>query len=476
VKEKIEITGPFSFLQKKLWRWEKGFFIFSIYGFIGSCRSSFLSTVLRMISISHLLPGVQGNVHRIHYQKGKKMKNLRTLISAMMFLPLGIIGEAQAGITENFRKFRADGEEKGISWEAAYTLDYLANTRGGLKRDETYLSNLDMAVTLDTQRLGFWEDGTFFIYAVDNSGDEKLTGAIVGDLQGISNIEVPRTTRIHELWYEHQVIDDKLAVLMGIQDYNSEFDVTEYGGLYLNSSFGIGPEITKNGRAGVFPLAAPGVRVKWTPQEPITALLGVYDGDPGDPEISEHFPRSDFDREGGVLIAAEVAYQCWQHALAGSIKLGVWHNTGDFNDLVEVDSAGDPIKRDGNLGGYLVVDKMLYREKDEQGLGAFLQVGTNRQDVNTVQLYTGGGLNYRGLIPGRDEDQLGVAVANAVVNDDLVDAGGREDHETTIELTYSAQMTENIRIQPDFQYVVNPGAVLGVTDAFVAGARFEMAL
>lgn len=360
--------------------------------------------------------------------------------------------------------------------EAAYAVDYFANTKGGLKRDDTYLSNLDLVLTVNTKRLGLWDHGTFQAHMIDNSGNKKLTGDIVGDLQGVSNIEAPRTTRLYELWYEQSFFEDKLSVLMGIEDYNSEFDVTEYGGLYVNSSFGIGPEISKNARPSIFSLTAPALRVKITPNDQWQFLLGVYDGDPGDPNTSKHFPRSDFDHEGGAFIASEAAYHFTGDALPGFIKLGVWHNTGEFNDVSAVDDNGDPLKRDGNTGGYLVIDKMLYREKDEQGLGAFLQLGSNRKNVNEVNVYVGGGFNYRGLIPGRDKDEAGIAVAHARTNDDLLETARRDRFEMTVEATYKAQLTPCMSIQPDFQFVINPGAVSDIENAFIAGMRFEMTL
>jgi len=117
---------------------------------------------------------------------------------------------------------------------------------------------------------------------------------------------------------------------------------------------------------------------------------------------------------------------------------------------------------------------MLYREEGEQGLGAFLQFGANDKRVNEINWYFGGGVNYRGLIPGRDEDDAGLAVAHALINEDIVDAGGRKDYETSVELTYSAQINEFLRIQPDIQYIINPGAVSGVQDALVIGLRTEI--
>ncbi len=41
---------------------------------------------------------------------------------------------------------------------------------------------------------------------------------------------------------------------------------------------------------------------------------------------------------------------------------------------------------------------------------------------------------------------------------------------------YKAPMTKEISLQSDMQFVVNPGAVTGLKDAFVVGMRFKMAL
>ena len=157
--------------------------------------------------------------------------------------------------------------------------------------------------------------------------------------------------------YQHHFLEDKFSVLFGFHDYNSEFDVTEYGGLYINSSFGIQPDISAGARPSIFPLAAPGIRLKVTPHQRWELLFGVYDGDPGDPDESEHFPRSDFDSEGGAFIAGEVAYHFNSDHLAGFIKIGIWNNTGEFDDVIDLDDSGSSIKRKNNIGGYVLIDK-----------------------------------------------------------------------------------------------------------------------
>jgi len=247
-------------------------------------------------------------------------------------------------------KIKEDFIEKGLAMEVVYTVDYFSNTQGGTKREDTYLTNLDLTLDIDTQKIGLWNGGQIFVYLLENAGSEKLTGSIIGDLQTVSNIEAPRAIRLYELWYQHHFLEGKFSFLFGFHDYNSEFDVTEYGGLYINSSFGIQPDISAGARPSIFPLAAPGIRLKVTPHERWELLFGVYDGDPGDPDESENFPRSDFDSEGGAFIAGEAAYHFNSDGLSGFIKIGVWTNTGEFDDVVDLDESGSSIKRKNNIG------------------------------------------------------------------------------------------------------------------------------
>lgn len=404
------------------------------------------------------------------------MRQYITFLIVILTLLLSVVYTANA--YQILPEKRKQLEERGISLEATYTGEYWKNKKGGLQKNDTYLGNIDLNITLDTKKANLWSDGTFFVYFLDNHGGKKLTESITGDLQTISNIEAPRSTRLYQFWYEHTFRGGLVSVLLGIHDYNSDFAVTEYGGLFINSSFGISPDISSSARPSIFPLAAPAVRVKWNPTENFEWLLGVYDGNPGDPEIDEHYPRSTLDSGQGTFIASEWIYHTiWdekQSQLPGSYKLGFWTNTGEFNDITETNTSGSPIVRNHNIGGYIIIDHMLYREKKEQGAGMFIQIGGNMSSVNEVDFYIGGGLNYRGLIPTRDQDIFGIAVAYASISDDLTDNISRTKGETTLELTYQIPLNENVTIQPDIQFVFNPGASRTTNNTVTTGLRFEL--
>lgn len=369
-------------------------------------------------------------------------------------------------------------EEKGISFELVYTGEVLGLFSGGIKRDTSYQANIDLTMTLDTELAGLWKGGTFFIYMLNNHGEKQPSGDFIGDLQTASNIEAPTATRLYELWYEQQLFNETFSILAGMHDLNSEFAFTEYGGLFINSSFGIQPDISANVPVSIFPVTAAAVRLKWTPIERLYIMAAVYGGDPGDPSVNKHGTRWRlFSRKESMTIY-EAGYQIGldegSAVLPGTYKLGTWYHSADFDDVKDTDAAGDPIKHDGNYGVYFIADQMVYRENGDQGLGLFLQIGGAPDDRSEVDFYIGAGINYLGLIPGRDEDVFGIAVAHASISDKLRTAEARDSAETTLEVTYRAQIAPWFVIQPDFQYVFDTGADPALGDAVVGLLRFEI--
>ena len=69
---------------------------------------------------------------------------------------------------------------------------------------------------------------------------------------------------------------------------------------------------------------------------------------------------------------------------------------------------------------------------------------------------------------------MGIAYAN--VCDEYLNRYGNVWmlNETAIELTYRIQINDNIAFQPDFQYIIHPGALRVLDNAFVGLLRFEI--
>ncbi len=369
-------------------------------------------------------------------------------------------------------------ECKGITAEAVYTGEIWGNVDGGIDTGYDYIDNLDLTLEFDAEEALGWQGATFFAYAIANS-KAILSDKRVGDSQGISNIAAPDELKIYELWYEQSLWDDFLNVKLGKYDLNSEFDVIETAGLFINGSHGIGADFSQAGRNGpsIFPSTALGARGRLAFTDTISLQSTVFNGVPDDPSRPS---ETKFGLDGpGILSATELDYE---DENGTKIGIGYWIFTGGFDDVFEADGGG-PIRHNTNDGFYVLGEFWPYREAGDrdQGLAAFARFGFADEDVNQFSNYVGGGLVYTGLFPGRDEDQLGLAVATAINGDPYKDslraAGGVvPDEEINIELSYRFGVMPWLTLQPDMQYVINPGAGANgdLDDALVVGMRFEI--
>ena len=152
---------------------------------------------------------------------------------------------------------------------AVYTGE-LAEARGGIRNGNAYLDNVDLTLEADLDALLGIQGGTLMIYVLGNSGGSASKYA--GDMQGVSNIDSPKTWELYEFWYQQNWAADRYLLKAGLYDFNSEFDSISTAGLFINSSHGIGPDIAQTGenllqRCGVADAALGGERYSQGPAE-----------------------------------------------------------------------------------------------------------------------------------------------------------------------------------------------------------------
>jgi porin len=361
-------------------------------------------------------------------------------------------------------------EEAGLSFEAIITADIATNTVGGVHRGPVVLGNVDLTMTLETGKLQWWPAGTLFLYLLGDVGGNPTT--VVGDLQGTSNIEAPDTFKVFEVWYEHRFMRERLSLLIGLHNYNAEFYVLDYTATFLNSSFGIGPEVAQTGPS-IFPTTALAARLKYQPIPHAYVLAAVYDGIPGDPE-NPHGTHIILRQSDGLFYGVELGTTTPAEQTAMrhyKLAVGVWYHSTDFEDF-------KGRRRAHNSGIYALGETAVVPEQDSgQGLGAFVQVGYAASDRNQIALYLGAGLVYTGLLSRRDHDVLGLAVAHARYSEAFrrVQPGSAR-AETTLELTYRAEVLPGLRVQPDVQYVLHPGSTPALENALVFTLRVQITL
>ena len=193
---------------------------------------------------------------------------------SLLVLSLAILSSCTISL---FAQEAAKENEEAFSFEASYVGDLINNLSGGIKTGSSYLGMANLRLGFDTGKAGLWNGGQFYVNAANTHGATP-SADMLGDMQVISNIEAGNHSYLQELWYKQAL--NKVELTVGLQDLNVEFANSQYGSLFMNSSFGILPVISTNFSAPIFPLTTLGVTAKWSPSEKISILGAVYDGNP----------------------------------------------------------------------------------------------------------------------------------------------------------------------------------------------------
>lgn len=348
--------------------------------------------------------------------------------------------------------------------EASYIGDFVGNFIGGKKRGTTYLGMGNIKIGFETKNIGLWDGGQFLINGASTHG-RTPSGELFGDFQTASNIEAGNHTYLHEFWYKHSF--DNAEFTIGLQDLNVEFVKNEYAASFINSSFGIPSLISNNIPVPIFPLTALGITGKFQLNETLIFQAALFDGLPEDFESNQYNLNWELSSRNGFLMFTEFQLSTQINNLPGTIKAGGYFHSHLTETQEETDHAEAAFNE--NYGFYLIADQTVWQKSDNTKLGFFTQLAVSPGNINRHNYYIGGGFIYSGIFSQSGNDVLGLAFAHAGLNNSYVN------NETTIELFYKAVITENLFIQPDFQYIINPAGTENKLDnALAAFIRFEI--
>lgn len=352
------------------------------------------------------------------------------------------------------------------SMDIIYKGDVFSLVSGGLDSGATrYMDNLDIQLTLDTSA---WapKGGTLFIYGMYNN-NRGFDGDVIGSHNGTSNIENSRLFRLEEAWYEQRFMDGKASLKFGLIDLNSEFDAIDPAGLFINPAHGIGTDFSQSGPNGpsIFPNTSLAVSLAYDFGDNWSYRVGIFDGTPNDPDRPQHHA---FKLTDGALITSEINKELdngWR------IGAGIWHYTKE-QDRVAPTLSG--ITTATSQGAYAFAHGPISETVD-----AWVRFGKASQKTNPFSGYLGMGLVKNGIF-GREDDQLGFAIArskngNLFMRSEAATGNFMDKTETNLELTYRYQLNDSWAVQPDVQYIFNPGTDPTVKNAFSVGLRFEAA-
>jgi porin len=205
--------------------------------------------------------------------------------------------------------------------------------------------------------------------------------------------------------------------------------------------------------------------------------VGVYNGDPagahctGNPQVCDD-DGLEFPLDSPPLVMAEGSYKYDQKGrLPGTLKIGGWNQFGTLHEqplgsgvTVAITPNSVPIKTDWAV--YAIVDQLVWRvpgSKDPKGIGIFGRVIGGPTEQKLVNFYVDGGVTFSGMFPHRRDDILAAGFAYTGISNDVHGFNGSQDllnarnFEALLEICYTAQLKTGWTLQPDFQYIWQPG-------------------
>ncbi len=384
----------------------------------------------------------------------------------------------------------------GMTLSVTENAEVYGNLTGGVRQGFEVNGLTTATLQLDTQRAFGLNGGLFNVSGLHIwGGDLNLTN--LHSFWAGTGIESEASIRLWELWYQ-QKFGDKFDIKIGEQSLDQEFIVSQDASyfLYAVNGWPLLPTVDLPGGGPAYPLAGLGVRGRAQVTDKVTLLAGLFNGSPI-PKNSPDTPLSNpygvsFPLNTGVLAITELQFTFpgsgasskanQESPLPGAYKIGAWYDSENFVDLqydnagvplASLGSSGIPASHHGDFSIYGVADQMIWRSKEDANRNLNLYARpmfTPLLDRNLISFSVDAGLTMHEPILGRDNDTFGLAAGVARVSNSA--SGYDRDlqfydpsvykpvrsAETFLEATYQVQVTPWWQIQPDVQYVFNPGA------------------
>lgn len=414
-------------------------------------------------------------------------------------------------LTNDWNGNRTALENKGIKLTLNYISEAMDVASGGVRQGAAYEGRLDINLDLDFEKMGVWPGGSghVTVYQIHDLNDRNIADE-VGSLGDPSNIDALPTTRLFTAWLQ-QTFAGGSFIKFGQVSADEDFATSNSAGKLLNGAFGwpvlFASDMTSGGPA--YPLATLGAVSGLYLKPQLVVRGGLFSGNPAgggcqdDPQVCDRHGTT-FSSTGGALLMAELAYELNPDGEADgpsiSYKLGGWYHTNKFADeryglsgsgnVVSLASseALSPIMHAGNWGVYALVDRTIYQGGDNE-ISAFLRGQFAPSDRNLVAWGVDAGLAFTGVLPSRKDDTLTLGVSHSGISraaagldkDTAAETGTAypvRSGETVFEVSYNFAPAPWWNIQPDIQYIINPGAGAAddstgkaIPNAFVFGVR-----
>ena len=222
-----------------------------------------------------------------------------------------------------------------VAWKLIYVSEVLGNPVGGEKQGAVYEGYVKFGIGVNLDRALGWEGASLYANVLYPHG-ASLTQNFVRDFNVVSNIDGYDSVRLYKLWFQKTFDDFRFSFRIGQMAADKEFFTSDTAGVFLNNAFGTPSVFSQNITGPIYPVSAPGVRLRWEPSPAFSLRAAVFSGDVGSATANQHQTRIRLPKEGGALVLVEAAYKTHQakgdDGLPGTFKLGGYYDSKWFDD------------------------------------------------------------------------------------------------------------------------------------------------
>jgi hypothetical protein len=306
--------------------------------------------------------------------------------------------------------------------------------------------------------MALFEDGTFYarIHAGDGTGADRggqpnnPVNVLLANLNTIADDNSGGNPKVNllEAHYTHEFFDKSLNVTVGKAKSELFLDGNAFAN-YEKQQF-VGKPFVNNSVLDSESEYTPLIGAELEPTEMLAlSVLGASTSRPlveGTP--LENTAKSKYENVFSTpFLGSQLTVSPKFEGLAGNYRFYGWYAGYNHSKL---DSDRNPVagQKDKGWGLGISADQQV-----TEIIGLFGRFAWNNADVYVVQWEAAGGVNLKGLIPGRGEDNIGLGFGALTPGDRYA----QNDPECHLEGYYRIAVTENLAFTPDIQYVWNPG-------------------
>ena len=403
--------------------------------------------------------------------------------------PMEIENAFERVVSDSFLEVRKTGVEPFVG----YWGDFLANPVGGEQQSASWMQLLVFGAELQLDKLVGWEGGSVFLSATDAAGS-NLSLRVV-NLFTVSQAYVMNTFALYNVYYKQRLFDDAFEFRIGRISAGQLFASLPVMGLPVNSA--VNGNSTSLFTNSPFTSTAAATWAAYARLKPTTesyVQAGIFQASPRLGKTAYHGADFSILPGDGTLMMLELGwlpgsaeaveklpdgktFAKTTTAPEGSKLPGVYTFGAYFSNYTFSKFSGGT--EHNAYGFYAQAQQMVWRSETNPDHSVTLWGGITyspQTDIALLPVMGFGGVVWEGAIPGRNEDSILMnfytgAFSKEYARDKAESGGGWATAETVLEWSYIVQLTENLLIQPDIQWIFQPSGLRGIPNALVIGCQ-----